>query len=76
MTILKVQGTHLIRDTNSGALINRDMNGLQEYNKKRQMMANQKEEINTIKTDVDNIKKDLSEIKQMMLQLLDKGPNV
>ena len=40
------------------------------------MMANQKEEINTIKTDVDNIKKDLSEIKQMMLQLLDKGPNV
>jgi chromosome segregation ATPase len=76
MTILKVQGTHLIRDTNSGALINRDMNGLQEYNKKRQMMASQKEEINTIKTDVDNIKKDLSEIKQLMLQLLDKGPNV
>lgn len=35
MTILKVQGTHLIRDTNSGALINRDMNGLQEYNKKK-----------------------------------------
>lgn len=39
-------------------------------------MASQKEEINTIKTDVDNIKKDLSEIKQLMLQLLDKGPNV
>jgi hypothetical protein len=76
MEYLKVQGTKLIRDASTGALINTDLNGLQEYNKKRQVLANQKEEINNIKADIVNIKDDLSEIKQLMLQLLDKGSNV
>ena len=76
MSLLKVQGTHLVRDTSSGALINRDLSGLEEYNKKRQMMANQKEEINKVKSEIDNIKDDVSEIKELLLQLLNKGSNV
>ena len=76
MTLLKVKGTHLVRDTNSGALINRDKNGLEEYNKKREFLANQRDEINKVKSDLDNIKNDMSEIKELMLQLLNKGPNV
>jgi len=66
----------MIRDTQSGALINRDLNGLNEYNKKRQALANQINELNTIKSEMDTIKTDMSEIKQLMLQLLDKGSNV
>ena len=73
MTLLKVQGTHLVRDTNSGALINCDVNGLEEYNKKREYLINQREEINKVKSDLDNIKSDMSEIKELMLQLLNKG---
>lgn len=73
MTLLKVQGTQMVRDTNSGALINRDKNGLEEYNRKREFFANQREEINKVKSDLDNIKSDMSEIKELMLQLLNKG---
>ena len=76
MTLLKVEGTHLVRDTNSGALINRDARGLEEYNKRREFLANQRDEINKVKSDLDNIKNDMSEIKELMLQLLNKGPNV
>ena len=76
MTLLKVQGTHMIRDTTSGALINRDINGLEEYNRKRQMLSNQKEEINKVKSEIDSIKDDVSEIKELLLQLLNKGSNV
>lgn len=73
MALLKVQGTHMVRDTNSGALINRDKNGLEEYNKRREFLASQKDEINKVKSDLDNIKSDMSEIKELMLQLLNKG---
>jgi hypothetical protein len=76
MTVIKVQGTNMIRDPNSGALINRDAKGLEEYNKRREFLANQKDEINKVKSDLDNIKKDMSEIKTLMLQLLNKGTNV
>ena len=40
------------------------------------MMANQKEEINKVKSEIDNIKDDVSEIKELLLQLLNKGSNV
>lgn len=73
MAYLKVQGTHMIRDTTNGALINRDIAGLEEYNKKRQLMSNQRDEINKVKSEIDTIKEDVSEIKQLILKLLDKG---
>lgn len=63
----------MVRDTTSGALINRDLSGLEEYNKKRQMLSNQKEELNKVKSELDIIKTDMSEIKELMLQLLNKG---
>lgn len=70
--LLKVQGTEFVRDTNSTALINRDATGLEEYYKKRRMMAAQKDEINNLKKEHENIKMELSEIKQLMLKLLEK----
>jgi hypothetical protein len=71
--LVQVTGTKLIRDTESMALINKDINGLEEYNLKRRMMATQKEEINNIKSEINNIKNDMREIKSLMLQLLDKS---
>ena len=74
--IVQIPGTTLVRDTNSMALINQDKNGLDNYLKKRQTMAAQKDEINTMKSEISEIKNDISELKSMMVQLLSKGSNV
>lgn len=74
--LIQIPGTALVRDTKSMALINQDKNGLDDYLKKRQTMATQKDEINKMKSDISEVKNDLSEIKAMMAQLLSKGSNV
>jgi Tfp pilus assembly protein PilN len=73
MSLVQVIGTTLVRDTNSRALINRDANGLQEYQNKRNILAAQRHEINTMKSDINNVKEDMQEIKQLLLQLLGKS---
>jgi len=75
MSLVQIPGTSLVRDTNSMDLINKDTNGLNDYLKKRQMAAAQKEEINTVKAQVAEIRNDMSEIKQLLLQLMDKNLN-
>ena len=73
MTLVRVKDSqHLVRDTESGAIINRDYNGLEEYNKKRNILMTQKSEINTMNGEIQSLKNDITEIKQLMLQLLDK----
>ena len=72
---LKVEGTKLIRDPKSGALINQDVSGLNEYMAKRRNLQAQKEEINNIKTEINDIKIDVVEIKSLLLKLLEKGQN-
>ena len=49
MHLLKVQGTKLVRDPKTGAIINQDKTGLDEYLAKRRGMESQKEEINKVK---------------------------
>jgi len=71
--LVQIPGTSLVRDTNSMGLINKDSNGLQEYIKKRNMAAAQRDEINTLKQDVKNIKNDMQEIKHLLMQLMDKN---
>jgi chaperonin cofactor prefoldin len=75
MQYLKVEGTKLIRDPRSGALINQDKNGLNDYMAKRRNMELQKEELNKVKSELNGIKEDISEIKTLMLKLLEKGQN-
>lgn len=72
---VEITGTKLARDTNSMGLVNRDAAGLEEYQMKRRLMANQKDEINKVRQEMDIIKNEMSEIKQLMLQLLGKGSN-
>jgi len=63
---LKVQGNDsLVRDTSSKAIINTNVKEYQNYVEKRNMMAKQKQEI-------DSLKKDMSEIKEMLATLIGK----
>jgi hypothetical protein len=73
--LVQITGTNLYRDTETMALVNKDVSGLEEYNMKRRMLATQKEEINKVKSEIAGIKDDISEIKQLMLQLMGKGTN-
>jgi len=73
--LIQIPNTTLVRDTNSMGLINKDRNGLEEYNMKRKLLATQKEEINNIKAELSGVKSDMQEIKQLLLQLMDKNIN-
>lgn len=73
--LIQIPGTNLFRDTDSMALINKDVSGLEEYNMKRKLLATQKTEINNVKSDIQTLKNDMLEIKQLLLQLMDKGSN-
>jgi len=70
--LVQITGTKMVRDTESMALINRDINGLQEYQLKRKQAEGQRTEINTIKSEIKDIRGELGEIKALMAQLLDK----
>lgn len=62
----KVEGNDsLIRDGSSKAIINTNTKEYQNYVEKRDMMAKQKQEI-------DSLKKDMSEIKEMLATLIGK----
>ena len=70
--LVQITGTKMVRDTESMALINKDINGLQEYQLKRKQAEGQRTEINTIKSEIKDIRGELGEIKSLMTQLLDK----
>lgn len=63
----------MVRDTNSGAIINQDKSGLEDYLARRRGMESQREEINKVKSDMNNMKSDLTEIKSLLIKLLEKG---
>jgi hypothetical protein len=73
MQLLKVQGTKLVRDPRSGAIINQDKTGLDEYLARRRGMESQKEEINKVKSDIGDLKQDMADIKSLLLKLIEKG---
>lgn len=73
MALVPVNGTKLYRDTETMALINKDVSGAQEYQARRRFAESQKEQINNVKMEVDSIKNDISDIKKLMVKLLEKG---
>ena len=70
---VKIDGTSFYRDTNSMALVNKDVAGLEEYRTKRKFAESQRQEINNLKQEMECIKGDVLEIKEIMRQLLNKG---
>ena len=66
--MIKVEGhSHLYRDETTGAIINCDDSGYDQYIKSLNYRKNQKEEL-------DNMKKELDEIKSL-LKVLVEGKN-
>ena len=73
MALVPITGTKLFRDTESMALINKDVSGLEDYRTKRKYAELQREQINNVKKEMDSIKNDISDIKKLMVKLLEKG---
>lgn len=70
---LKVEGTSLVKDTRTGALLMTGRNALQE-NEARKKLAERingkNDEINNLKTQVDSLSSDMQEIKSLLTKLL------
>jgi len=73
--MIPIPGTTLVRDTKNMALINQDKNGLEDYLKRRNLMAARQDQINNMKLDIDDLKQDISEIKKLVMILIEKGSN-
>ena len=66
MANIKVEGhTHLIRDEESHAIINTDVENYRLTMKRRQILSTQRDEINSLKND-------MSEIKSLLKELINK----
>ena len=70
--IVKIPGTTFVRDTDTMALINTDMVGLEDYKVKSKLINNQKTEINNIKNEISEVRNDVRTIKELLLQLSGK----
>ena len=75
MLFRSVKDSPFVRDINSRALLNTDINEKNEYLSKVKLLKTQKEEINIVKSEVAAIKEDMSEIKLLLSKLLEKGSN-
>ena len=63
---IKVEGhSHLVRDENSHAIVNTDIETYRLTMKRREIMKAQRSEINSLRNEV-------SEIKQLLVQVIEK----
>ena len=70
---LKVDGHQdLVRDTRTGAILNKNKNAYLSYKKRVQEAQRQRDEIRNATREINNIKCEMHEIKDMLKILLDK----
>lgn len=72
MAIVKIPGTTYVRDTQTMALINTDVAGLEDYKMKSSLINNQKSEINKVKNEINELRDDVRTIKELLMQLSGK----
>ena len=61
--LIRVKGEqHLYRDRETGAILNTDSSGYNQYIKMRKRRQTQKEELDTLKKDIEEIKSLLKEL--------------
>jgi SPX domain protein involved in polyphosphate accumulation len=61
--LIRVEGEqHLYRDRETGAILNTDSSGYNQYVKMKKRRQTQKEELDTLKKDIEEIKSLLKEI--------------
>ena len=69
MPLVQVNDSTFVRDTHSKAILNTDINGLNEYRMKREISKRQQEEKQQDKARLNKLENDMQEIKQL-LQLI------
>ena len=70
---LKVEGHQdLVRDTRTGAILNKNKNAYLSYKKRVQEAQKQRDEIRSATREINNIKCEMHEIKDMLKTLLDR----
>ena len=70
---LKVEGTNLVKDTKTGALLMTGRSALVENEARKklaQRINGKNEEINNLKSQVDSLSTDMQEIKSLLTTLL------
>ena len=66
MPLVQVNDSTFVRDTHSKAILNTDINGLNEYRMKREIAKRQQEEKQQDKARLDKLENDMQEIKQLL----------
>lgn len=70
MENVKVKGKdHLVRNIETNAIINKDVNGYEEYEKNYRRIYNQNKRIDEVEKNLSKIKDDMDEIKQLLRNL-------
>jgi hypothetical protein len=69
MPLVQVNDSTFVRDTHSKAILNTDINGLNEYRMKREISKRQQEEKKQDKQRLDKLEQDMQDIKQLLLQI-------
>jgi hypothetical protein len=69
MPLVQVNDSTFVRDTHSKAILNTDINGLNEYRMKREISKRQQEEKQQDKQRLDKLEQDMQDIKQLLLQI-------
>jgi hypothetical protein len=69
MPLVQVNDSTFVRDTHSKAILNTDINGLNEYRMKREIAKRQQEEKQQDKARLNKLENDMQDIKQLLLQI-------
>jgi guanylate kinase len=69
MPLVQVNDSTFVRDTHSKAILNTDINGLNESHMKREISKRQQEEKQQDKQRLDKLEQDMQDIKQLLLQI-------
>jgi hypothetical protein len=72
MSLVKVNNTNFVRDTESMAIINVDNTAKNEYYEKVRLAKSQKEQINKMNADISDLRNDIGQIKQLIQLLVNK----
>lgn len=71
MEYLKVEGhDYLLRDTKTGAIVNSDLNGYNDYVKMKQIKLEERQRISNMQSEINDLKTDLGEIKNLLKELV------
>jgi len=70
---IPVEGrSHLYRNTDSQAIVNRDNTAYREYMSRKKALEKKNSEFESMKEELDNVKSDIGDIKDMLSSIVQK----